>query len=122
LKRVRAMILLDMIGYKELRLGRNDMLSTRWLVDTVWDTAHELGHDRYFVDDMEYCDDDDHVPFLKEGVQALDVIQLDTYPYWHKAEDTLDKISPQSLKIVADTVLASLPRIEERLLRLRPAP
>jgi hypothetical protein len=122
LKRVRAMILLDMIGYKNLQLGRNEMLSTRWLIDAVWDTARELGHDRYFVDEEESCDGDDHVPFLQEGIQALDIIQLGTYPYWHTAEDTLDKISPQSLKIVADVVLASLPRIEERLLRQQPAP
>ncbi|HWS98939.1 MAG TPA: M28 family metallopeptidase [Pyrinomonadaceae bacterium] len=122
LKRVRAMILLDMIGYKELELGRNDMLSTRWLIDAVWDTARELGYDKYFVDAHEGCDGDDHVPFLQEGVQALDIIQLETYIHWHTAEDTLDKISPQSLKIVADTVLASLPRIEERVLRQQPAP
>jgi len=122
LKRVRAMILLDMIGYKELELGRNHMLSTRWLIDAVWDTARELGQDRYFVDEEEGCDGDDHVPFLQEFIPALDIIQLGTYPYWHNAGDTLDKISPQSLKTVADVVLASLPRIEERLLRQQPAP
>ncbi len=122
LKRVRAVILLDMIGYKQLQLGRNEMLSTRWMIDAVWDTARELGHDRYFVDEEESCDGDDHVPFLQEGIWALDIIQLGTYPYWHNAQDTLDKISPQSLKVVADTVLASLPRIEERLLRQPPAP
>ena len=122
IKRVRAMILLDMIGYKELELGRNEMLSTRWLIDAVWNTARELGYEKYFVDAMEGCDGDDHVPFLQEGIQALDIIQLETYQYWHTAEDTLDKISPQSLKIVADTVLASLPRIEERLLKQQPAP
>jgi glutaminyl-peptide cyclotransferase len=122
IKRVRAMILLDMMGYKDLHLGRNDMLSTRWLIDAVWDTAGELGYDKYFVDELEGCDGDDHVPFLKEFIPALDIIQLDTYTYWHTAEDTLDKISPQSLKVVADTVLNSLPRIEDRLLKQQPAP
>jgi glutaminyl-peptide cyclotransferase len=120
-KRVRAMILLDMIGYKELELGRNEMLSSRWLIDAVWNTARDLGYDNYFISGMEDCDGDDHVPFLQEGIEALDIIQLGSYPYWHTAEDTLDKISPQSLKVVADTVLNSLPRIEERLLRQRPA-
>jgi glutaminyl-peptide cyclotransferase len=115
-KRVRAMILLDMIGYKNLKLGRNETLSTRWLINAVWDAAKELGYDNYFIDDIEHCDGDDHVPFLNEGIEALDIIQLGTYEYWHEAEDTLDKISPQSLKIVADVVLASLPRIEERIL------
>jgi glutaminyl-peptide cyclotransferase len=118
-ERVRALILLDMVGYKNLELGRNEVLSTRWLIDTVWETAKELGYDKYFIDELEHCDADDHEPFLKEGIEALDIIQLDRYPYWHKPEDTLDKISPQSLKIVADVVLASLPRIEDRLMRRR---
>ena len=42
LKRVRAMILLDMIGYKNLQLGRDDM-STKWLQDIVWQTAKQIG-------------------------------------------------------------------------------
>ena len=115
IKLVRALLLLDMVGYKNLKLGRNEVLSTRWLIDAVWDTASELGFDGQFIDRIEHCEADDHLPFLQEGVQALDIIQLDNYPYWHKPEDTLDKISPQSLKIVADVVLTSLPRIEERL-------
>jgi hypothetical protein len=116
IKRVRAMILLDMVGYKNLELGRNEVLSTRWLIDAVWDTAKEIGYGDYFIDEIEHCDGDDHVPFLNEGIEALDIIQLSSYEYWHEEGDTLDKISPQSLKIVADAVLASLPRIEQRLL------
>lgn len=114
-KRVRAMILLDMIGYKNLELGRNEVLSTSWLIDAVWDTAGELGYGDYFIDEIEHCDGDDHVPFLNAGIESLDIIQLSSYEYWHEAGDTLDKISPQSLKIVGDVVLASLPRIEQRL-------
>ena len=45
----------------------------------------------------------------------VDIIQLGTYPHWHTAEDTLDKISAQSLKITGDVVLASLPKIEARI-------
>jgi glutaminyl-peptide cyclotransferase len=115
LQRVRAMILLDMMGYKNLRLGRDEEMSTRWLIDEVWQTASELGYGSKFVDELEGVGGDDHEPFLKEGIQSLDIIQLSSYQYWHTAEDTLDKISPQSLKTVADVVLASLPRIEQRL-------
>src|SRR2546423_2773947 len=114
LKRVRAMILLDLMGYKELQLGRPD-LSARWLVDIVWQTARDIGYGSYFVNSREGVDDDDHKPFLRAGVDALDVIQLATYPYWHTKEDTLDKISAKSLKIVGDTMIVSLPKIEERL-------
>ena len=114
LKRVRAMILLDIIGYKNLRLGRAD-LSTTWLTDIVWQTGKQLGYGAQFVDAREYVGDDDHAPFLKAGVDALDIIQLRSYSYWHTKEDTLDKISAKSLKIVGDTIIVSLPKIEERV-------
>jgi glutaminyl-peptide cyclotransferase len=112
--RVRALILLDMMGYKNLELGRDDM-STRWLQDIVWRTAHDLGYGKYFVDRPEGVGGDDHEPFLRAGIDSLDLIQLSGYPYWHRADDTADKVSPQSMKIVGDVVLASLPRIEQYL-------
>lgn len=112
--RVKAMILLDMIGYKELKLGRAD-LGTQWLQDVVWQTAKQIGYGSQFVDAREGVGDDDHSPFLKASIDSLDIIQLNTYPYWHTKDDTLDKISAKSLKIVGDAVIASLPRIEERL-------
>ncbi|MDX6385060.1 MAG: hypothetical protein QOK48_2633 [Blastocatellia bacterium] len=114
LSRVRAMILLDMMGYKNLELGRAD-LGTTWLVDTVWQTAKDLGYDKVFVNRVEGVGDDDHDPFLKAGIDAMDIIQLSTYQYWHTKDDTLDKISGKSLKMVGDAVLVSLPKIEERL-------
>lgn len=113
LQRVRSMILLDMIGYQELVIPR-ETFSSSWLVDILWNTARELGYGRQFVDSAEQIDDD-HIAFLQAGIDAIDIIQLSSYPYWHRPEDTLDKISPQSLKIVGETVLNGLPRIEARL-------
>ncbi len=114
LKRTRAMILLDMVGYKQLRLGR-DSLSTVWLVDLIWQTAKELGHGEQFVDQPEDVGGDDHEHFINAGVDAVDIIQLNSYPHWHTREDTLDKISARSLQIVGEVVLASLPHLEEKL-------
>ena len=48
---------------------------------------------------------------MRHGVYAVDIIHLNTYPHLHKADDTIDKVSAQSMKIVGDTVLASLPKI-----------
>jgi glutaminyl-peptide cyclotransferase len=110
LQNTRALILLDLMGYKNLELGR-DTLSTRWLQDLIWQTGRELGHDKVFVDREEGIGGDDHQPFLRAGVDSVDLIQLTSYPHWHKADDTLDKVSAQSMKIVGDTVLASLPKI-----------
>ena len=114
LENTYAMILLDMMGYKDLELGR-DPTSTRWLQDIIWQTGRELGYGKVFVDRQEGVGGDDHEPFLQAGVDAVDLIQLSSYPHWHKADDTVDKVSPQSMKIVGDTVLASLPKIVERL-------
>jgi len=114
LKRVRAMILFDMMGYKNLELGR-DTMSKIWLIDEVWQTAKRLGHGSVFVDRREGVGGDDHEPFVRAGIDSLDIIQLSSYPYWHTKEDTLDKVSAKSLKIVGDVVLNSLPKIEERL-------
>jgi Zn-dependent M28 family amino/carboxypeptidase len=107
------MILMDMMGYKDLRLGRAD-LGTAWLQDLVWQTGKQLGY-KEFVDAPEGVGDDDHSPFLKAGIDSLDIIQLNSYPYWHTKDDTLDKVSAKSLKIVGDAIIASLPKIEERI-------
>lgn len=114
LGRIRALLLMDMMGYKNLELGR-DTMSTRWLQDIVWRTARDAGYGKYFVDRPEGVGGDDHEPFLRAGVDSLDLIQLNGYPYWHRADDTADKVSAQSMKIVGDVVLASLPRIGEYL-------
>jgi Zn-dependent M28 family amino/carboxypeptidase len=50
---------------------------------------------------------DDHTPFLAAGIPAVDLIDFD-YPYWHTRQDTLDKLSAQSLQVVGETVLAWL--------------
>ncbi|MEO6393483.1 MAG: M28 family metallopeptidase [Pyrinomonadaceae bacterium] len=118
---VKAMILLDMMGYKKLDLGRDMMADEQskrvngkpsWLVDTVWAMGKELGHTKIFLDSPEDVGGDDHDAFLKLNVPAMDIIQLANYPHWHQPTDTLDQIAPESLKAVGDTVILSLPKIE----------
>jgi Zn-dependent M28 family amino/carboxypeptidase len=111
---LRALVLLDMIGDKDL-LIRRDGSSTSWLVDIVWNAASRLGHGNVFSNDVTAVDDD-HMPFVMAGVPAVDIIDLD-YPAWHTAADTLDNVSARSLQIVGDVVLAALPDIEQRLSR-----
>lgn len=113
LGRIKAMILLDMIGYNKLEIPRDDV-STTWINDIIWQTARETGYGATFVERTEVVEDD-HVPFMQAGVECVDLIQLGGYPYWHTAEDTLDKISAKSLKAVGEVVFASLPHIEQRL-------
>ena len=116
LKRVRAVILADMIGQKNLEIVR-EANSTKWLTDLVWQTAARLGYRDVFVSHEPEAIDDDHVPFLHRGVPAVDVIDLSGYQalgYWHTAEDTLDKISPRSLAITGHVILASLGELQAK--------
>lgn len=119
-EKVKAMILLDMIGDKDLTIPR-EQSSSGWLVDIIWGTAAENGHMKEFPSRTFSIGDDDHMPFLRVGISAVDVIDFEygegreDNRYWHTAEDTLDKISARSLKIVGDTVLLSLPKIEARI-------
>jgi glutaminyl-peptide cyclotransferase len=111
LKSLRALILLDMIGDRNLTI-RRESNSTRWMTDIVWGVARKLGH-RAFMDE-ETTVEDDHIPFLKAGVPSLDIIDLD-YPAWHTAQDTLDAVGARSLQVVGDVVVAALPEIEAYL-------
>ena len=110
----RAMILVDMIGDRDLSI-RRETHSAGWLTEIVWDAAARLGHGRHFLRDTLPVEDD-HVPFLTLGVPATLLIDFD-YPPWHTAEDTLDKLSAQSLGVVGEVVLEALPSVEHYLTR-----
>lgn len=117
LDRIQAMILLDMVGDKYLKIPRDEN-SSRGIVDAIWATARELGHGRHFPDEKQDMTDD-HIPFLEAGVDAVDLIDFEygvaENTYWHTEEDTLDKISARSLEIVGEVVLQSLARIEAQI-------
>ena len=72
----------------------------------------DSGH--IFIDETTAADDD-HMPFIRRDVPAVDIIQLDDYPHWHSAEDTLDKVSPRSMAIVGHVLLEVLPQLEKKL-------
>jgi Zn-dependent M28 family amino/carboxypeptidase len=108
----RAMILVDMIGDRDLGILR-DSYSTPWLTNILWVTAARLGHGRHFLT-TGMAVEDDHAPFLAAGVPSALLIDFD-YPAWHTANDTLDKVSAESLAVVGDVVLGALPAVEQHL-------
>jgi len=113
LKKIKAVLLADMVGYRDLRF-RRESNSTRWLTDMVWATAARLGYRQYFVSAEERLLDD-HMPFLRRGVPAVDLIQFEDYlPYWHTSADTLDKLSPRSLAIAGHVLLEVLNELEKK--------
>jgi len=112
LKALKALVLLDMIGDRELTI-RRDSNSTPWLVDIIWSAAARLGHSGTFSNQLTTIEDD-HIPFLRAGVAAADLIDLDN-PTWHTAQDDLEHVSARSLQTVGDVVLAAVPEIEKHI-------
>jgi glutaminyl-peptide cyclotransferase len=111
---LKAMVLVDMIGDRDLGI-RRETYSIPWLTDIIWSSAARLGHAQHFLADSMPVEDD-HVPFLKLGVPATLLIDFD-YPPWHTADDTLDKVSAASLAVVGSVLLDALPAIELYLSR-----
>jgi Zn-dependent M28 family amino/carboxypeptidase len=119
-KTIKALVLLDMIGDKDL-VVRRDSNSTPWLVDIIWAAAARLGRGSTFSNELTTIEDD-HIPFLRAGVAAADVIDLETpmrRGSWHTPNDTLDFVSARSLQVVGDVVLAAIPEIEKRIVSQR---
>src|SRR5579863_1446635 len=112
LRRVKAMILVDMVGPANPVYKRENN-STPWLIDLLWSTAARLGYGKVFVNDREDIEDD-HLPFLKREVPAADIIDLDV-PYWHTTQDTLDKVDPRTLAITGHVLIESVPQLEKRV-------
>lgn len=115
LTNVKAVILADMIGQKNLTM-KKETSSTPWLVDLIWQTAAKLGYEKLFVSQTTSASDD-HDPFLEKKVPAVDLIDLDDYiaeGYWHTPQDTMDKISAKNLAIVGHVMLASVGVLEKK--------
>ena len=106
----RYAILLDMVGDAQLSLPI-EYHSGRYapeLTEKVWSAAEELGYSE-FQRKTGTAVNDDHIKLIEAGIKAIDIIDFQ-YPdashrYWHTTKDTPDKCSPQSLKVVGQTVL-----------------
>ncbi|OFV99742.1 MAG: hypothetical protein A3F68_02375 [Acidobacteria bacterium RIFCSPLOWO2_12_FULL_54_10] len=113
--KIGAFLLIDMIGDSNLNI-RRESHSTPWLNDMIWRTAARLGYEQYFLP-ISGAVEDDHIPFLQAGVPAADLIDFNYGPsnrYWHSADDTLDKLSAQSLGIVGEVLLAVVEELDEK--------
>jgi Zn-dependent M28 family amino/carboxypeptidase len=109
LGRIKAFILADMIGDKDLDIQR-ETRSADWLVEDVRQAAKKFHYEKYFFKQAEEIEDD-HLPFVKRGVPSIDIIDLNYGPndsYHHTAQDTLDKISAKSLTISGDVFMETV--------------
>lgn len=113
IKKIRAFLLADIVGGRNVRFLRESS-STPALVDLIWNTAAKLGYSAIFPDDSTSAEDD-HDSFLKRGVPAVDVIgDFLSNGYWHTPQDSLDKISAKSLAVVGHVFLESVKQLQAK--------
>jgi Zn-dependent M28 family amino/carboxypeptidase len=112
LKRIKAVILADLIGPENPRF-KKDTNSTPWLTNLVWGVAARLGYRDIFVSEPDAIDDD-HLAFLHRNVPAVDIIELDDYKYWHTPEDTIDKVSARTLSIAGHVIVESVNELQKK--------
>jgi Zn-dependent M28 family amino/carboxypeptidase len=93
-----AMVLVDMIGDADQQVYY-EMNSDPALREAIWAVADDLGYGERIIPQDKYAMVDDHIPFARIGVPAVDMIDFD-YPYWHTTQDTPDKVSAQSLEAI----------------------
>jgi len=113
--KVKAFLLLDMIGDKDLDLDR-DMNSTPWLLNVVYRAAQRTGQASHFST-RNNAIEDDHLPFRAVGIPVVDIIDLNygfNNLYHHTTQDTADKCSAASLQIVGDIVMEAVRALNTR--------
>jgi glutaminyl-peptide cyclotransferase len=106
--RTMAMLLLDYVGNKGLRLPREGSSNPR-LWARVRAASRSVGAKRVFPPYTGATITDDHTPFLHAGVPSVDLIDWG-YP-GHDVSDRLDKLSQQSLDAVGETIVATVQRL-----------
>jgi glutaminyl-peptide cyclotransferase len=111
LGRLRGLINVDMIGDKNLDISQETNGNSA-LNKLTWNTASDLGYKAFFIS-QQIATEDDHIPFVRAGVPAIDLIDFD-YPPWHTDNDTMDKLSAQSMEIVGTVVYEVIQRLERQ--------
>jgi len=104
-------IVVDMVGDADQQFyyERN---SDPALMERLWGIAADLGYADHFIPRYKWTITDDHIPFVQQGIPAVDLIDFD-YPYWHTTQDTCDKVTPESLERVG--------RVLQRFVEGRPS-
>jgi glutaminyl-peptide cyclotransferase len=115
---IKAFVLADMIGWKELNIDKEGN-STPWLLEDLAKAGRDTGHSKYLFKQSQAIQDD-HLPFVQRGVPSLDVIDFeygtaaDPEAFHHTELDTMDKLSVGSLQVSADLFVDLVKLINER--------
>jgi glutaminyl-peptide cyclotransferase len=106
LRRAEAMVLLDFVGDRRLRIPR-EALSDPALWARLRAAARRVGARRAFPSATRPAVLDDHVPFRQAGVPSINLIDFE-FACWHRRCDDLGAVSQRSLDAVGETVVELL--------------
>ena len=112
-RRLKALINIDMIGDKNLRFvwDEGSVASVR---EMFWQAAGQLNYGEYFPREGGPIEDD-HKPFVEEGVKALDIINFTSQnTFWHTPKDTMDKLGAKSFQVIGDILLRVLKQLDDQ--------
>jgi hypothetical protein len=98
----RAMVLLDFVGDRKLRIPREGF-SRPGLWRRLRASAKRVGAGRVFPPETAAGVYDDHIPFLRVGVPAINLIDF-TFPCFHRRCDDMSAVSERSVDAVGETV------------------
>jgi Peptidase family M28 len=107
---IRAMVLLDYVANRDLQLPR-EASSNLALWAEIRAAAREAGDAAVFPDETQGAIIDDHTPFQRAGIPAVDLIDW-SYP-GHSLKDTVDKLSSRSVDAVGETLLQFVRRLDQ---------
>jgi peptidase M28-like protein len=98
----RAMLLLDFVGDRNLAIRRESYSDVR-LWSRLRAAAARVGAEDVFPGGVQGGVLDDHIPFLRQGVRSIDLIDFN-FPCWHRRCDNMSAVSEPSVDAVGETV------------------
>jgi glutaminyl-peptide cyclotransferase len=105
-KRIKELVLLDFVADKDLAIPFEQSSDAEMWAD-LREAAERVGSDSAFPDIQQGVVEDDHTPFIRRGVPAIDLIDF-SFPCWHKTCDDLTAVSKTSLDKSGEAVLEFL--------------
>src|ERR1700759_3830364 len=100
------MILLDFVADKHLSIPR-DQSSDPEMWARLRAAAQKVGSGKAFPDEIQGVVEDDHTPFIEQGLPSIDLIDF-TFPCWHQTCDDLSAVSKTSLNTSGKAMLEFL--------------
>ena len=106
LREAEAMINVDFVGDERLSLPR-EKFSDEALWERLRAAAQRVGYGEVYPPGTAGGILDDHLPFLEQGVPAIDLIDFN-FPCFHRSCDDLSAVAPESLDATGEPLVELL--------------